>query len=149
MCILYLVGYNFTRFRFAENRSPQDHFRCVMVCYHTYMLQKTRPETELMLGLLVSIVNHFSFGYKYGNSDLKYYFFKIFWVEFDQSSGLDTHMDAWRRLNRACVDSHPHLICLQSVWKLLYWNHLVGKIWFKSLHISFYSFNLKSSCSLV
>ena len=44
VCILYLIVYDFTRFRCAENRTPQDHFRCVMVCYRTPKPQKTRPE---------------------------------------------------------------------------------------------------------
>ena len=35
--------YDFTRFRCAENQTPQDHFRCVMVCYRTHTPQKTRP----------------------------------------------------------------------------------------------------------
>ena len=28
-------GYDFTRFKSAENHTSQDHFRCVMVCYCT------------------------------------------------------------------------------------------------------------------
>ena len=43
VCILYLTVFDFTRFRCADNCTPQDHFRCVMVCYHTCMPQKTRP----------------------------------------------------------------------------------------------------------
>ena len=35
---------NFTRFRCAENHTPQDHFRCVMVCYDTCTPQKTRSD---------------------------------------------------------------------------------------------------------
>ena len=30
-CILYVAVYNFTRFRWAENCTPQDHFCCVMI----------------------------------------------------------------------------------------------------------------------
>ena len=40
-CILYLIVYNFTRFRCAEN-CTQDHFRCVMVCYRTRTPQKDK-----------------------------------------------------------------------------------------------------------
>ena len=29
--ILYLTVYNFARFRCAENCTPQDHFRCLIV----------------------------------------------------------------------------------------------------------------------
>ena len=35
LCILYLIVYNFTRFRCAKNHTPQGQFRCVMMCYHT------------------------------------------------------------------------------------------------------------------
>ena len=42
---LYLNEYNFARFRCDENRCPQDHFRCVMVCYCTRTFQKTMPDT--------------------------------------------------------------------------------------------------------
>ena len=45
MCILYIIVYNFTRFSCTENHTPQDHFRCVMVCYRTRTPQKTRPAT--------------------------------------------------------------------------------------------------------
>ena len=31
MNILYLIVYDFTRFRCAENCTPQDHFRCVIM----------------------------------------------------------------------------------------------------------------------
>ena len=41
--------YDFTRFRCAENRTPQDHFRCVMVYYRTQMPQKTRPEMHKLI----------------------------------------------------------------------------------------------------
>ena len=51
-CALYITVYNFTRFRCAENCTPQDHFRCGMMCYRTS--QKTRPETELVLFLLIN-----------------------------------------------------------------------------------------------
>ena len=44
MWILYLIVFDFTRFRYAKNRNPQDHFRCVMVCYRTCTPQKTRPD---------------------------------------------------------------------------------------------------------
>ena len=45
MCILYLIVYNFTRFRCAENGTPQDHFRCVMGYANALacMPQRTRP----------------------------------------------------------------------------------------------------------
>ena len=46
MWILYLIVFDFTRFRCAENRTPQDHFRCVMVCYCTCTPQKSRPRSE-------------------------------------------------------------------------------------------------------
>ena len=40
--MLYLIVYDFTRFRYDEN-CTQEHFKCVMVCFCTYMPQKTRP----------------------------------------------------------------------------------------------------------
>ena len=41
-CALYLIVYNFTRFRCAENHTS-THFRCVMVCCRTHSTpQKTR-----------------------------------------------------------------------------------------------------------
>ena len=43
---MYLIVFDFTRFRCAENGTPQDHFRCVMVCYRTCTPQKTRPRSE-------------------------------------------------------------------------------------------------------
>ena len=43
VCFLYLIVYNFTRFRCAENCPPQDHLRCVVVCYRSRTPQKTRP----------------------------------------------------------------------------------------------------------
>ena len=45
MYILYLIVYDFTRFMCADNCAPQDHFRCVMVCYMylTGMPQKAMP----------------------------------------------------------------------------------------------------------
>ena len=46
-CILYRIVYNFTRFRCAWNCTPQNHFRYVMVCYHTCVSQKTRPRPKL------------------------------------------------------------------------------------------------------
>ena len=45
-----LIVYNFTRFRCVENRTPQDFFRCVMVCYRTHMPQKTGPEISFSFG---------------------------------------------------------------------------------------------------
>ena len=39
---MYLIVYNYAR-RCAENHTPQDHFRCVMVCYRTYTPRTTRP----------------------------------------------------------------------------------------------------------
>ena len=37
------VGVHFVyNLRCAENCTPQDHFRCVMVCYCTHTPQKTR-----------------------------------------------------------------------------------------------------------
>ena len=37
-----LVVYNFIWFRWAESHTHHNHFRCVMVCYHTWTPQKTR-----------------------------------------------------------------------------------------------------------
>ena len=61
MCILYVIVYNFPRFRSAENHTPQDHFRCVMVCYRTHTPQKTRPAAAILesnrgLGGLVQLM---------------------------------------------------------------------------------------------
>ena len=46
----YLIVYNFTRLRYSEKHTPQDHCRCVILCYLTRMPQKTRPgEVSLKL----------------------------------------------------------------------------------------------------
>ena len=52
MCVLYLIVYNFTKFRCAENCTPQNHFRCVMVCFCSCTPQKTRPVRALVLLLM-------------------------------------------------------------------------------------------------
>ena len=38
------IVFYFTKFRCTENRTPQDNFRYVMVCFRTCTPQKTRPE---------------------------------------------------------------------------------------------------------
>ena len=43
MCFLYLILYKLTRFRCAEYHTPQNHFRCVMVCYHKFLKRPSRP----------------------------------------------------------------------------------------------------------
>ena len=40
---LYIIVYDLTRFRYAENHTPQDHFRCGVGCYRTCTPQKIRP----------------------------------------------------------------------------------------------------------
>ena len=47
MCIICLIVYDFTRVWCAENHTPQDHFRCVMMCYRTRAPQKTRPAQDI------------------------------------------------------------------------------------------------------
>ena len=44
------------RFRCAENGIPQDHFRCVMLCYinHTYTPQNTRSAFAVIFGHFIS-----------------------------------------------------------------------------------------------
>ena len=57
--ILYLIVYDFTNFRCAKNHAPQDHFRCVMVCYRTHTFQKTRPDTIVfVLKLYLFCIQH-------------------------------------------------------------------------------------------
>ena len=46
VCILYLIVYNFTRFKCARNCTSQDHSRHIIVRYHTHTLQKTRPANQ-------------------------------------------------------------------------------------------------------
>ena len=36
----FLIVYDFTRFRCAENHTPQDHFRCVIVCFSNHTSQE-------------------------------------------------------------------------------------------------------------
>ena len=45
MCYLKYI----TRFGCAENHIPQDHFKCVMVCYCTCTPQKTRLALDFSL----------------------------------------------------------------------------------------------------
>ena len=43
----FVYNYNFTRFRCAESCTPQDHFKCLILCYRAHMPQKTRPALDL------------------------------------------------------------------------------------------------------
>ena len=45
--------YDFPRFRFTENHTPQAQFRCVMVCYCSQMPQKTSHACDTMVRLPV------------------------------------------------------------------------------------------------
>ena len=46
MCILYLIVYDFNRFRCAENRTPQEHFRfaIALACLTRQDLLQSPPE---------------------------------------------------------------------------------------------------------
>ena len=44
VCVHFVSVYNITKFSCAENHTPQDYIRCVMVCYCTPMPQKDWPD---------------------------------------------------------------------------------------------------------
>ena len=61
MCILYLIVYNFTRFRCAENHTPQDLFMCAVgVLSHSHSSKDRACNLTLCdCGQEPQVMNHF------------------------------------------------------------------------------------------